>query len=146
MSPALEDTIRVTLIAAGMQDSPTGRIPVIHFEHSNIASSASLPQNSYERPASPSRNDDNFEQPLAKVQSTAAQPTPIEKTEASSVLPPTRLSTTLARPQRSLDDLRGLRSMGRRHEATHPPQNGLEEENAFDVEEIDVPPFMKKYT
>jgi hypothetical protein len=26
------------------------------------------------------------------------------------------------------------------------PQNGLDEENASDVEDIDVPPFMKKYT
>lgn len=145
IDPALDDTIRVTLIAAGMQDSPTGRIPVIHFEHSNIASSASLPPTSFEKPASPSRNDDNFEQPLAKAQSTAAQPTQVEKTAASSFLPPTRMSTTLARPQRSLDDLRGLRSMGRRHEATHQSQNGIEEENSFDVEEIDVPPFMKKY-
>ena len=31
IDPTLDDTIRVTLIAAGMQDSPTGRIPVIHL-------------------------------------------------------------------------------------------------------------------
>jgi len=146
IDPALDDTIRVTLIAAGMQDSPTGRIPVIHFEHSSIASSVSQPPITYGKPVSPSRNDDNFEQPLAKAESTAVQPIPAEKTEASSLLPPTRMTTTLARPQRSLDDLRGLRSMGRRNEASHIPQNGLEEENASDVEEIDVPPFMKKYT
>ena len=136
IDPALDDTIRVTLIAAGMQDSPTGRIPVIHFEHSSMASAASLPPISHETPASSSRNDENAEPPLAKVQSTAAQPAPAEMTAVDSFLSPTRMSTTLARPQRSLNDLRGLRSMGRRHE----------EENASDVEEIDVPPFMKKYT
>jgi hypothetical protein len=36
--------------------------------------------------------------------------------------------------------------MGRRHEMPRVPQNGLEEEDALDAEEIDVPPFLKKYT
>ncbi|HYX49324.1 MAG TPA: hypothetical protein VE843_06250, partial [Ktedonobacteraceae bacterium] len=146
IDPSLDDTIRVTLIAAGMQDSPTGRIPVIHLEQAGIASSASLPPKPYETPASPPRNDNNFEQPLGQAQSTVAQPLPPEKTEVSSFLPPAHMSSTLARPHRSLDDLRGLRSMGRRHEASHLPRNGLEEENALDAEEIDVPPFMKKNT
>jgi len=102
----------------------------------------SLPPKPYETPASPSRNVDNFEQPLAKSPSTPAQSMPVEQTEAEP-LPPVRMSSTPSRPQRSLDDLRGLRSMGRRHEAPH---SGLEEENSLDDEEIDVPPFMKKYT
>ena len=145
IDPSLDDTIRVTLIAAGMQDSPTGRIPVIHLEQASIGSAVPLPPKPYDTPASPSRNADNFEQPLAKSPSTPAQPMPAEQAEAGS-LPPTRLSTTPARPQRSLDDLRGLRSMGRRHDVPQAPQNGLEEENALDAEEIDVPPFLKKYT
>src|SRR6266496_5827989 len=134
IDPTLDDTIRVTLIAAGMQDSPTGRIPVIHLEQAGIASAVSLPPKPYETPASPKRNDDNFEQPLAKTPSTPAQRIPAEQAEAVS-LPP-------ARPQRSLDDLRGLRSMGRRHEVPQAPLNALEEENASDAEEIDVPPFL----
>src|SRR6266487_444944 len=138
IDPTLDDTIRVTLIAAGMQDSPTGRIPVIHLEQAGIASAVSLPPKPYETPASPKRNDDNFEQPLAKTPSTPAQRIPAEQAEAVS-LPP-------ARPQRSLDDLRGLRSMGRRHEVPQAPLNALEEENASDAEEIDVPPFLKNYT
>ncbi len=146
IDPTLDDTIRVTLIAAGMQDSPTGRIPVIHFEPADITSPASLPSKSNDAPASPSRHNDNFEQPLAKTQSTAAQLKSAEKAEASSLLPPARMSTILARTQRSLDDLRGLRSMGRRHEASAVPQIGLEEENAVDAEDIDVPPFLKKNT
>ncbi len=32
IDPALDDSIRVTLIAAGMQESPFGRIPVTHLE------------------------------------------------------------------------------------------------------------------
>jgi len=98
----------------------------------------SLPPKPYETPASPKRNDDNFEQPLAKTPSTPAQRMPAEQAEAVSLLP--------ARPQRSLDDLRGLRSMGRRHEVPQTPLNALEEENALDAEEIDVPPFLKNYT
>ncbi|HEY6286663.1 MAG TPA: cell division protein FtsZ [Ktedonobacteraceae bacterium] len=145
IDPTLDDSIRVTLIAAGMQDSPTGRIPVIHLEQAGIASAVSLPPKPYETPASPSRNADNFEQPLAKSPSTPAQHMPVEQAEAGS-LPPTRLSTTPARPQRSLDDLRGLRSMGRRHDVPQAPPNALEEENALDEEEVDVPPFLKKYT
>ena len=140
IDPTLDDTIRVTLIAAGMQDSPTGLIPVIQLEQTGKASPASLPPKPYETPASPSRNADNFEQPMAKNLSLPVQPMPAEKTEADS-LPIARLSTTLARPQRSLDDLRGLRSMGRRHEVSQVSRNDSEEENGLDAEEIDVPRF-----
>jgi cell division protein FtsZ len=145
IDPTLDDTIRVTLIAAGMQDSPTGRIPVIHSEQAGIASSVSLPLKSYETPASPSQNAANFEQPLAKIPSTPVQPMLADKPEAG-FLPPVHLPTTLARAQRSLDDLRGLRSMGRRHEVSQVPNNRLEGENTLAAEEIDVPPFLKKYT
>ena len=145
IDPTLDDTIRVTLIAAGMQDSPTGRIPVIQLEQAGIASSVSLPPKTYETPASPSRNPDNFEQPMAKNPSTPVQPISAEKTEAGS-LPIARMSATLIRPQRSLNDLRGLRSMGHRHEVPQEPRNGSEEENGLDAEEIDVPPFLKKYS
>jgi cell division protein FtsZ len=145
IDPTLDDTIRVTLIAAGMQDSPTGRIQVIQSEQSGLTSSVSLPPKPNETPDSPSQNVDNFEQPLAQAPSTLAQRMPAEKAEAGS-LPPARLPTTLARTHRSLDDLRGLRSMGRRHEMSKVPHNGLEEKNALDDEEIDVPPFLKKHT
>ncbi|HXL37406.1 MAG TPA: cell division protein FtsZ [Ktedonobacteraceae bacterium] len=145
IDPRLDDTIRVTLIAAGMQDSHAKRIPVMQVEQADLTSSMSLPAKQHETPDSPSRNADNFQQPLAKAPFTPAQNMPAEKTEAG-FLPPPRQSTTLARPHRSLDDLRGLRSMGRRHEVSPVPQIGLEEENILDNEEIDVPPFLKKYT
>jgi len=145
IDPALDDTIRVTLIAAGMQDSPTGRIPVIQREQTGIASSTSLSPEPYEAPPSYPRNPVNFEQPLAMSTPLPAQSTPGEKIEEES-LPPARSSTILARPQRSLDDLRGLRSMGHRHETPPAAQQGLAGENAGDNEEIDVPPFLKKQT
>jgi cell division protein FtsZ len=144
IDPTLDDSIRVTLIAAGMQDSPTGRIPVIHLEQAGVASAVSLPPKPFEIPDSPSHNAANFEQPLTKSPSTPVQSMPVEKTEVEP-LPPTRMSSTPSRPQRSLDDLRGLRSMGRRHDVPQ-PNKGLDGENAADDEEIDVPPFMKKYT
>jgi cell division protein FtsZ len=145
IDPALDDTIRVTLIAAGMQDAPTGRIPVIQLEQTGRASSTPLPPEPYKAPPSYPRNHSNFEQPQAMSSSLPVQPVLVEKVEEVS-LPPARLSSALARPQRSLDDLRGLRSMGRRHEAAPVSQQGLTEENVGDDEEIDVPPFLKKYT
>ena len=45
------------------------------------------------------------------------------------------------RQQRSLNDLRGIRSMGRRQDTHRGYQTGEEEEE----EVIDVPPFMKKF-
>ena len=145
IDPRLDDTIRVTLIAAGMQDTAIAHISATQFEQAGLTSSVSLPPKSYETPDSPSRNADNFKQPLAKAQSTHAQYIPAEKIEVNS-LPPAHLSTTLARPHRSLDDLRGLRSMGRKHEVSQVRHTGLEEGDALDDEEIDVPPFLKKNT
>ena len=145
IDPSLDDTIRVTLIAAGMQDSPTGRIPVIQIEQAGIASSTSLPSQPFQAPPSNPRNPSNFEQPIAKSTPLPVQSMPEEKVEEVP-LPPVRPSSTLARPQRSLDDLRGLRSMGRRHEAPSASLQGLTGENADDNEEVDVPPFLKRYT
>ena len=76
--------------------------------------------------------------------STPAQPRLPERPVAH-VMPSSRLSRSPARPQRSLDDLRGLRSMGRRHEAQRAPQKGIAKESELEAEEIDVPPFLKKY-
>ena len=145
IDPTLEDTIRVTLIAAGMQDSPTGRIPVIQLGQASRASSPSLPPESYKATPSYPPNPGNFEKPLSMPTSLPLQSAREEKIEEES-LPPIRPSSKLARPQRSLDDLRGLRSMGHRQEAPSASQQGLTGENAGDNEEIDVPPFLKKHT
>jgi cell division protein FtsZ len=145
IDPTLDDSIRVTLIAAGMQDSPTGRIPVIQLEQAGRASSTSLPPESFKASPSYPRDPGNGDQPLSMSTSLPVQSAPEEKIDEVS-LPPIRPSSTLARPQRSLDDLRGLRSMGRRHEAPSTSQQSLTGENAGGNEEIDVPPFLKKYT
>jgi cell division protein FtsZ len=145
IDPLLDDTIRVTLIAAGMQESPTGHIPAIHLEQAHTPSAVPMHPTSYNNtPTSPSRNVGNFEQPLAMSTATPAQSVPAEQPVAG-LQPLGRLSTTPARPQRSLDDLRGLRSMGRRNDSPRVPQHGIEEEGEFEAEEIDVPPFLKKY-
>ncbi len=144
IDPTLDDSIRVTLIAAGMQESPTGRIPVIHLEHAHTPSAVPMHPMSYDAPASPSRNVGNLEQPSAISTATPGQPLPA-KQPAARPLPPGRQFTTPARPQRSLEDLRGLRSMGRGQETPRVPQHGIEEEGKLEAEEIDVPPFLKKY-
>jgi cell division protein FtsZ len=144
IDPALDDSIRVTLIAAGMQESPTGRIPVIQSEQASTPSIKPMHPKLYDIPASPSGNLGNLEQPLAMSTATIGQLLPVEQHRARP-LPQGHLSTTPARPQRSLEDLRGLRSMGRRQEMPRVAQQGTEE-GRFEDEEIDVPPFLKKYT
>ncbi len=144
IDPVLDDSIRVTLIAAGMQESLTGRIPVIHPEQAHRPSATPMLQKSYDIPASPPGNVGSLEQPLAVSIATPGHPLAAEQLVARP-LPPGRLSTTPARPQRSLEDLRGLRSMGQRQETPRVSQYGMEEEGELEVEEIDVPPFLKKY-
>lgn len=78
IDPALKDTIRVTLIAAGMEERSTRRIPAIQLNQS--------------------------------------QPTKVS--QAPAVPPSTTPGTAKhvpARQQRSLDDLRGIRSLGQRN-------------------------------
>lgn len=144
IDPSLDDSIRVTLIAAGMEESSTRRTPAIHLEPVRTPSGASARPGSSSMPASPSRNIGNPEEPLAMSTSTSAQPQPPERPVAH-VIPSPRLSRPLARPQRSLDDLRGLRSLGRRQEAQRAAQKGVTKESELEAEEIDVPPFLKKY-
>ena len=144
IDPALDDTIRVTLIAAGMEEPSARRTPAIHREPVRTPSVASTRPGSSITPASPSRNIGNLEQPSAMSTSTPAQPPPPER-PVTHVMPSSRLPGSPARPRRSLDDLRGLRSMGWRHKAQHTSQKGASEESELEAEEIDVPPFLKKY-
>ncbi|HKV58081.1 MAG TPA: cell division protein FtsZ [Ktedonobacteraceae bacterium] len=165
VDPALDDVIRVTLIAAGMQEARTARIPAIHLEQSQPRA-----QSSYAAPeptgnaylSSPSRPP--MARPVDNVQHIApvlpvpqpyipAQPMPqaqAQAVEAPVMVPPPRPvmrpQGPQARPQRSLDDLRGLRSMGRRQGQDTPhSQRRTGEEADVDDAAVDVPPFMKKY-
>jgi len=107
----LDDMIRVTLIAAGMQESPGRRIAAIRQEQPRI------PPGTPVRAGSP---DPQIEQPPR----------------------PSRFAGHPARPQRSLDDLRGLRSMGRRYETPRTKERTAEE-GELEAEDVDTPPFLK---
>jgi hypothetical protein len=106
--------IRVTLIAAGMQESPGRRIAAIRQEQPRV------PPGTPVRPGSAGPPDPKIEQPPR----------------------PSRFASHPARPQRSLDDLRGLRSMGRRYETPRTKERTAEE-GELEVEDVDMPPFLK---
>ncbi len=138
IDPTLEDTIRVTLIAAGMEERSTLRIPAIQLHQPQPApmrqpspAPAAPPSN---RPGTPrpvpQRPAGHHVQAPERPQAPAPDQPPV-------VHPP----GLMGRQQRSLDDLRGIRSMGRRQETRRGRQTGGEEEE----EAIDVPPFMKKF-
>ncbi len=128
VDPSLNDTIRVTLIAAGMEELHTARLPAIRLDQArpmpiNPASSmhpqgAAVPQQSAAQPAR-----------------TASQNVP----PPAPVAPPVRPPGPPGRQQRSLDDLRGILSMGRRQET---PKGDSREEEEDDA--VDMPPFLKK--
>jgi len=110
----LDDMIRVTLIAAGMQESPGRRIAAIRQEQPRV------PPGTPVRAGSAGPPDPQIEQPPR----------------------PSRFAGHPARPQRSLDDLRGLRSMGRRYETPRTKERTAEE-GELEAEDVDTPPFLK---
>jgi cell division protein FtsZ len=138
IDPNLSDTLRVTLIAAGMEELHTIHVPATHGER---------PLQQARMTGTGGRNVLPAQQPLSPPisplpsRSTLAEPA----RPAPMTPPPTRLPPPLrpasppaGRQQRSLDDLRGLRNMGRRHEEA-------KRRNDQDDESIDVPPFLKRY-
>jgi cell division protein FtsZ len=138
VDPALTDTIRVTLIAAGMEEMHTMRLPAVRLN-----SGAGTPptpitppvQHQPERERSyPGEATQTPTAPRMPAVGTGAgnAPKPIAPPNAQ----PYRPAGPPARPQRSLDDLRGIRSMGRRH---YPHQG-----NGDDDDGIDIPPFLKR--
>lgn len=152
IDPTLTDTIRVTLIAAGMPEARTSQIPALHMEQQQQPASGNgypnpKPGVSHTtpgprpQPVQP-RNVSNTPQPQPRaVPPPQRRPGPEQMDEAPTQ--PTRYGDKtgrpLGRPQRSLDDLRGLRSMGRRQETRRPGTSG--EESA----EIEMPPFLRRY-
>jgi cell division protein FtsZ len=131
IDPSLDDVIRVTLIAAGMQELRTARIPSVRLEQplpSRVPPAPSIsrqPQTPLPEPTVP---------PQPSAQHPIMPPVPVER-------PP----LPQGRPQRSLDDLRGLRSMGRRQEMLRHQRGTGEDDALYEEEGVDVPPFMKKY-
>ena len=168
IDPTLRDTIRVTLIAAGMEEIPTARLQAVRLGHTAARSNAltgtgQAMQNTppYQPPVSPA---------VPKPPSRTAQQqrgTQLPERQASSTSPrmPSLPSAADQRPlpsrqpapgqpvrsgqpgqpgqeqrtQRSLNDLRGLRGLGRRQELRRYAGDANEE----DI--IDVPPFLKRH-
>lgn len=144
IDPSLNDTIRVTLIAAGMPEAHTSHIPIIHMEQPETPAQAT-----YASPVARSNNPavasgsgqapgTGLPRPRGAGNAARPGPTPVPEPVADVPTQPAkyleRTGRTPGRPQRSLDDLRGLRSMGRRRAA-----------NQADEAEVEMPPFLRKF-
>ncbi|RAQ95956.1 cell division protein FtsZ [Thermogemmatispora tikiterensis] len=128
IDPTLQDSLRVTLIAAGMGEPLTAQTPA-------LISGAPRPAQ-LQAPAQASNGAGTPEPARASHQMIPMPPlTPrpslSQGTPAASATP--LRPPALPRPQRSLEDLRGLRSLARRY------QERLEQER-----EISAPPFLRR--
>jgi len=132
IDPTLQDTLRVTLIAAGMEDFHTTRIENHRTEQlQNRRFSPARPV-----PVSGTQNDGPHH-PAPRTLPPIRSNSPLEPPQTQ--MPPSLPSSTASqRQQRSLDDLRGLRSMARRQELR---RYHLQRENDNTVE---PPPFLKR--
>jgi cell division protein FtsZ len=152
IDPSLNDMIRVTLIAAGMPEAHTTHIPIIHVEQQTSQPAANAgytipaarPRNPAVASSTPAaaapRQKPALPQPPRNVQEPArSAPELVAEAPAQPTRYIDKTSRTPGRPQRSLDDLRGLRSMGRRQEARR--SDAASEE----VAEIEMPPFLKRF-
>src|SRR2546421_769169 len=142
VDPTLQDTIRVTLIAAGMEERSTLRIPSLQLHQAQPAAIRPVPA---ALDAAGTPRPVPQQSPAYDVQSPARPqaPAPAQAPVVPPVVPPVvRPPNPPGRQQRSLNDLRGIRSMGRRQDTRRGRQTGEEEEQE---EAIDVPPFMKKF-
>jgi cell division protein FtsZ len=132
IDPSLSDTIRVTLIAAGMEELHTLRLQAMRVEQTTQA-----------RLARPSQNGLPSSTPATPMTPRPGLGRIAGQSEPPLAPPPTRMPPTRqpippqqpARQQRSLSDLRGIQSMGRRHDAGKRYPSG--------DEPVDVPPFLK---
>jgi cell division protein FtsZ len=131
IDPALKDTIRVTLIAAGMEERRTMRIPAMNVDQLRATQKSVPAPQSPVAPAAPGRPAGVNEHPAA----SPVRPAPMQPQRPSLNAP--------GRPQRSLDDLRGLRSMGRRQETSRGGRLQADEEG--EGEANDGPPFFKRF-
>jgi cell division protein FtsZ len=144
IDPTLRETLRVTLIAAGMEEIPTTRLQAVRLDAARQSTASRLAQSGGTGTIPPA-TPPPYTPPIAPM--TPRTP-PIGSTgrNTSPTVPPATPSPSVRpaeqppRPQRGLSDLRGLRNQGRYQEAPrrYPPQG-----NDDDV--IDVPPFLKRH-
>ena len=150
IDPSLSDTIRVTLIAAGMPEGHAPHIPASQREQPALSAASANRAAAVARahssavaaePTRPPRPASA--QPRNADRSPQARPVPELVDAPVAPVPPTRYGgkagRTPGRPQRSLDDLRGLRSMGRRQEALRADVRSDE------AEEVEMPPFLRRF-
>src|SRR5579883_1885208 len=127
IDPSLRDALRVTLIAAGMDELHTVRLPAMRAEQATQA-----------RLARPTSSGLSSSTPVTPMTPRPGPGRMAGQSAHPAAPPPTRMPPATrqpARQQRSLSDLRGLQSMGRRHEVGKSYQGG--------DEPADVPPFLK---
>ncbi|HLI06709.1 MAG TPA: cell division protein FtsZ [Ktedonobacteraceae bacterium] len=160
IDPNLQDTMRVTLIAAGMEENHTLRLQAIRPEQIRQAQQAQrqIPYQSSSRPQPvrrqggmpsmpepASQQADSYDErggnaPPGSQPGPASQPERIAQPAQQPSPPPFRPSGPPERQKRSLDDLRGIRSMGRRQVGFQGGDSGDDAE----AEAVDVPPFVKR--
>jgi cell division protein FtsZ len=134
IDPDLHDTLRVTLIAAGMEEVHTTRLEAVRPEQFPN-SPRPTPARSHTAGTPPSYGPTPRTPPSARgVSPYAAPPVAPPPTQMPpSVRPP----GTPARQQRSLSDLRGIQGIGRRQE--RPRRHAVDESN-----NADLPPFLRQ--
>lgn len=159
IDPALQDTLRVTLIAAGMEETPTMPLEAVRLDHLTHAPRAAFPARPPSSTVPPGRVSANGQSASSLP---PAQPAPSRQPDIQATRLPPAIRPTGATPagsgpgnapgagpgttpgtgrqQRSLNDLRGIRSMGQRHEALRKQRL-----TSADDEPIDVPPFLKRH-
>ncbi len=156
VDPSLEDSIRVTLIATGMENEHLAP-PARHTTDSHPLSARQIHgvTNSPPRQAPPFASMPQV--PYSPQPNTYTASSPHSTQEESSALPvppptpPELIRST--RNQRSLDDLRGIRSLGRRHKEDNSDQrghpSGSQQEAETDEKRqrsgVDMPPFLRKF-
>lgn len=151
VDPTLTDTIRVTLIAAGMEELRGTRA---HALRSHQTSSTRIPTSGMplaNRPTTaPTYSNQSSGQPwqtsgFPGLPRTAPSVQPPNQPVAP---PPTQMPPSLqptnppyhGRQQRSLNDLRGIRGMGNRQESGPRYRPTMDNDGA-----IEPPPFIKRY-
>lgn len=147
IDPALDDTIRVTLIAASMDERRTLRSPASHMNAINRVHTHSSPLGSLPNQGPSASHDPVSYSPSQSIdyqQPPSPGPPSVSPGQAVQSLGP---SMPPHRLQRSLDDLRGLRSLGRRQEMPKENPHSTDGKDELEaVDEVDVPRFLKKFT
>jgi cell division protein FtsZ len=143
VDPSLQDTIRVTLIAAGMEELHTVRMDALrpqqarYSTHTPRQTQAGSPP--YPRANSFGNTGNSADQGMSPRIPPARSAEPITP-------PPTRMPPSLRpasasheRPQRNVNDLRGIRGMG------NPERPRRYRPTDDEVDAIDPPSFLKRY-